>query len=272
MNIKKLAVSALIAGSLAACAHTSDRKVSMRAVTVPQLSAYDWQLAEATDRHGRPLPGFAAGSSMTMNFSGQRLNVTGGCNNISSNYQLNDQDMQIQAPVSTMKACAPDIMAQDSAVVAFMNGQKLHAGLLNAENDQNAQPELWIENRRGEHLLWRGVPAAVAQYGQPTVVFWEISPQAQTCQTAQGAAQCLKVREISYNDQGVKVKTGVWRNFAGKIDGWQFNPQENQVLRLNVYEVKPADVTGTAADNQYVYKLDQIIERSVVKSPKHKHK
>ena len=272
MNIKKLAVFALIAGSLAACAHTSDRKVSMRTVTVPQLSAYNWQLAEATDRQGQPLPGFAAGSSMTLNFSGLGLNISGGCNNIISSYQLNDQDMQIHVPVSTMKACTPDIMAQDTAVMAFMNGQKLHVGLLNAENNQNEQPLLLIENQDGEHLLWRGIPAAAAQYGQPTVVFWEISPQTQTCQTEQGAAQCLKVREISYNDQGVKVKTGVWRNFAGKIDGWQFNPQENQVLRLNVYEVKPADVTDTAADNQYVYKLDQIIERSVVTSPKRKYK
>lgn len=268
MSIKKLAITALVAGSLAACAHTSDRKVNMRAANAQLLSAYDWQLTEATDRHGRPLASLAGNTNLKLNFNGQRLNVSGGCNNISSVYQLNGEDMHIQAPLSTMKACVPDVMAQDAAVVSFMNGQKLHAGLLNTEDSQNAEPKLWIENRRGEHLLWRGVPTATAQYGQPTVVFWEISPETQACQTAQGAAQCLKVREVTYNEQGIKVKNGVWRNFAGTIDGWQFNPSENQVLRLNVYEIKPADAS---AESQYVYKLDQIIERSAVNTPKHKH-
>ncbi|PIT52667.1 hypothetical protein BHC44_06910 [Snodgrassella alvi] len=272
MTIKKMVVTALIAGSLTACAHTSDHKVNMRAASVQQLGAYEWQLVEATDRHGRPLANFKTNSALKLSFAGQRLNVSGGCNSIGSIYQLSGQDMQIQAPMSTMMACAPDVMAQDAAIIAFMNGQKLHAGLLNTENAQNAQPQLWIENRRGEHLLWRGVPTATSQYGQPTVVFWEISPQTQTCQTDNGAAQCLKVREIFYNDQGVKVKTGVWRNFAGTIDGWQFNPAENQVLRLNVYEVKPAGAADDATASHYVYKLDQIIERSVVNSSKSKHK
>jgi heat shock protein HslJ len=272
MNIKKLVVTALIAGSLAACAHTSDRKVNMRAASVQQLGAYNWQLVEATDRHGRPLANFAANSALKLNFAGQRLNVSGGCNSIGSAYQLSGQDMYIQAPMSTMMACAPDVMAQDAAVIAFMNGQKLHAGLLNVEDAQNPQPLLRIENQRGQSLLWRGVPTATSQYGQPTVVFWEISPQTQTCQTDNGAVQCLKVREIFYNDQGVKVKTGVWRNFAGTIDGWQFNPAESQVLRLNVYEVKPAGAADDTAASQYIYKLDQIIERSEVNSTKHKHK
>ncbi|PIT20173.1 hypothetical protein BGI36_08260 [Snodgrassella communis] len=272
MSIKKMVVTALIAGGLAACAHTSNHKVNMRTASVQQLGAYDWQLVEAADRHGRPLANFKSNSALKLSFTGQQLNVSGGCNNIGSAYQLSGQDMQIRAPMSTMKACAPDVMAQDTALIAFMNGQQLHAGLLNTEDAQNAQPQLWIENRRGEHLLWRGVPTATAQYGQPTVVFWEINPKTQTCQTDNGTVQCLKVREVSYNDQGVKVKTGVWRNFAGTIDGWQFNPAESQVLRLNVYEVKPAGATDDTTATEYVYKLDQIIERSDVNSSKYKHK
>ncbi|MCO6504183.1 MAG: META and DUF4377 domain-containing protein [Snodgrassella sp.] len=261
MKIRVLVFSAIIAASLVACAKKDNNHIAFETINPQQLINYDWFLNEATDINGRPVAALSKDTKLKLQFNGQRLNVSGGCNSIGSNYQLNGKFLQLDTPMSTMMACSPDLMAQDAAIAKLMNGQKLNIGLIKSTDNR---PKLLIQSKNGDHLSFSGVQTATSKYGQPTVVFWEISNKTRTCEAAQGKKECLQVRDVTYDDQGIKIKNGVWRNFDGEIEGWQLNPNENQVLRLNVYQSNTTD----ASNSHYVYKLDQIIERTIVKRQK----
>lgn len=254
MKIKKIMLSALMATGVAACAINAPSDVPTEAIQPQQLTDYQWTVTKATNRQGQPLAQFGNNTNVKLQFNGQRSNLTGGCNIIGSNYQLEGKTIQFSTPVSTMMACAPEIMAQDTAVAHFMNGQKLHIGLIKTNENQ---PNLLIENKEGDRLLLKGALSASAQYGQPTTVFWEVKS---TCKPSEKNKDLcgLIVRTVDYNDEGIKVKTGEWQKFTGEIQGYNSNPSEFQVIRLNVYKAPSAN-----GELKNVYIFDQIIERSV---------
>lgn len=258
MKIKAIWLSTIIIGIMTACTQANNHGVTTQTTNIEQLNNYDWYLIEATDSHNRPLANFVKDSTLKLQFNNRKLNVSGGCNVIASTYQLDGNTMFVPGIISTLMTCTSKLMAQDEALTKFMNQQKLNIALIKSEDDQL---KLRIENKNGSHLLWRGVQTTTSQYGQPTVAFWEISNKTRTCKTSQGKRECLQVRDVVYNDQGIKVQTGMWRNFAGEIEGWQFNAKEKQIVRLNVYQIKSTDATK----GDFIYKLDQIIERTVTK-------
>ena len=45
----------------------------------------------------------------------------------------------------------------------------------------------------------------------------------------------LKVRNVTYNEQGIKTGSGAWRTFYGQIHGYEHQPNLRQIIRLNAY-------------------------------------
>ena len=83
--------------------------------------------------------------------------------------------------------------------------------------------------------------------------------QTATCQEPpSGDSQCLQVREIRFDEKGLKVGSpGEWQSFAGSIDGYQHTPGVRNVVRVNRFQ-PPA---GASA----VYVLDMVVESETVK-------
>ncbi|WP_423454462.1 DUF4377 domain-containing protein [Ottowia sp. VDI28] len=69
-------------------------------------------------------------------------------------------------------------------------------------------------------------------------------------------AQCLRVREIRYGDNGVKQGEGEWQLFYSEIEGYKHEPGIRNVLRVNRFKRQnvPADASA------YAYVLDMVVE------------
>ena len=76
--------------------------------------------------------------------------------------------------------------------------------------------------------------------------------------------QCLQVRELKYDDQGLKTGTGDWQFLYQDIEGYTHQPGVRNVLRLKRYPVAnpPADGSSIA------YVLDMVVESEQVKPQK----
>ena len=72
---------------------------------------------------------------------------------------------------------------------------------------------------------------------------------------------CLQVKPITYDDQGIKTSEGEWSVFNGEIDGYQHDGKNDQVLRLQRYQLDSDEISE---DEEYAYVLDAVIESSVV--------
>ncbi|MDN7143684.1 DUF4377 domain-containing protein [Pseudomonas sp. JQ170] len=95
---------------------------------------------------------------------------------------------------------------------------------------------------------------------QPTTktAYLEIAPETRTC-TGVGVFQCLQVREVTYDAQGVKAPSNEdWHNFYGGIEGYEHNTAERVVLKVKMIEVlnPPADASSVR------YVLEEYIERN----------
>ena len=69
--------------------------------------------------------------------------------------------------------------------------------------------------------------------------------------------QCLQVRELRYDDKGLKVgDPGPFGNFYAPIEGYTHEPGVRNVLRVDRYEIK--DPPGRRASQAFV--LDMVVE------------
>ena len=69
--------------------------------------------------------------------------------------------------------------------------------------------------------------------------------------------QCLQVRELKYDDKGLKVGTpGAFGNFYDRIEGYSHEPGIRNVLRVDRYTIK----NPTADASKYAYVLDLVVE------------
>ncbi len=241
--------------SLAACQTHDIQNVRDQAVQLLQqknptktLAAYTWQ----TDT-GAPKP-------LILNFAQDgRLAISTSCNSITTSWQVDGQDLVTGNSMMTQMACPTAAMRQEAFAAQLFDQAKIPF-VIDASDSQ--KPTLTLMDNTGKRYVFTGSMTAETQYqGEGQVMFYEIHPQTKTC-TGMMRQQCLQVKEIRYNQQGLKIHQDAnWSLFYGQIQGFEHNPKERQVIRVKRYDIK-----NPAADqSKYAYVYDMTIERGMLK-------
>ena len=67
--------------------------------------------------------------------------------------------------------------------------------------------------------------------------------------------RCLRVREVAYDDDGVRGEAGAWEVLEQPIEGYRHAPGQRQVLRLRRHHAAggaPAYVLETVVESEQV--------------------
>lgn len=241
--------------SLVACQANDIQTVRDHAVQILQhqnpsktLSAYTWQ----TDT--------GAKKPMLLRFgSDGRLTVSTTCNTLSTAWRVENNEVITGNTMMTQMACSAADMRQEAIAAKLLNDRKVPF-ILDATDRQ--KPTLTLMDATGQRYVFSGTMTAETQYqGEGQTMFYEIHPNTKAC-TGVVRQQCLQVKEIRYNPQGLKTyQDANWSLFYGQIQGYEHNPKERQVIRVKRYEIK-----NPAADqSKYAYVYDMTIERSLIK-------
>ncbi|MDO5768709.1 MAG: META domain-containing protein [Psychrobacter sp.] len=236
--------------------NTADAK---QAMTIDQLSQYHWKLLSAVDGNNKPMSTLEAGKEVArLSFQQQQGQIGAsfgvGCNAMNGQAALKGNVLTLSQVISTEMMCDPQTNQAETLLAQAMQGSSqlaLKAG---------TTPILTQVAANKTTLVWQGVMTAEAKYGPGETVFWAVDHKAQPCPDGSAKA-CLKIKPITYNDQGIKTSEGDWSLFNGEIEGYTHDGKHDEVLRLQHYIVNPTDVKG----NKNVYVLDTVIETQAVK-------
>lgn len=178
--------------------------------------------------------------------------VSGLCNRMHGAYKVQGTDMQVSQLVGTLMACQNNDLMQLERFI----GQSLPK----AQSWRLPNPEvLEITFSDGQRWVLQGTMHYEAMYGEPQRLFLEVAPQLQDCKhPLMPESQCLQVREVLYDQRGIKTGTGAWKPFYDSIEDYTHQSGMRQVLRLKRYTRQPAQVP--ADGSRYVYVLDMVVE------------
>lgn len=221
------------------------------------LPKYHWRLTSATDAQGQRLDALLVqpDKPVTLDFRDGRLGISNTCNRMGGSYTLADGSLTAGRLMSTKMACADaTLMALDDEV-----GKRLEGTLKLATAASGDAPTLTLTTAGGDTLTFSGEPTAETRYGGAGErVFLEVASETKPCNHPLiPNMQCLQVREIRYDDKGLKVGTpGAFQHFYDSIEGYTHEPGIRNVLRVDRYTVKnpPADASNRA------YVLDMVVE------------
>ncbi len=228
------------------------------------LPKYHWRLASATDAQGQRIDALFArpDKPVTLDFRDGRLGISNTCNRMGGSYTLADGSLTAGRLMSTKMACADAaLMALDDEV-----GKRLEGTLELATTTAGDAPTLTLTTATGDTLAFTGEPTAETRYGGPGQrVFLEVAADTKPCNHPLiPDMQCLQVRELAYDDHGLKVGTpGAFGNFYDSIDGYTHEPGVRNVLRVQRYTRK--DVPADAS--KYAYVLDMVVESDASATP-----
>lgn len=253
MKIKYL-ILALLPFSLMACQSMNQTQpVSVvqeqKVDTTKALTAYTWSFQP----EGAPQP-------IILSFSDQNLSIHTGCNNQGGSWKLNGQQLVTSALASTMKACEPALMKNEQFAANLLSDKSTHFKL---DTRSIEQPSLMLTNAAGQTFEFKGSMTPETKYqSQGEIIFLEIAPETKSC-TGVAPQTCLQVREIKYDDKGIKTQVDKdWSLFYDQIEGFQHRADQRVIVRVKRYERK-----NPAADqSKYVYIHDMTVEQEMVKS------
>ena len=262
-TLPKILSAAALAALLAACGSspqgapvTPSSSSSAVVDATRQLQAYDWDLTAAHNGQGQAAPGWQlAGRPATrLHFEGNRVSVQNLCNMVGAGYTLDGDRMQVSRPMSTMRACADrDLMDLEQRVAA----QLPQAQRYELRGDA-AAPQLVLHFTDGSRWELAGSPTPATRYGSAGErIFLEVAPERVACNhPLMPNAQCLRVRDVRFADNGVRQSVGDWRIFQGEIDGYQHERGIRNVQRYPLAQSGqlPADAPSHA------YVLDMVVE------------
>lgn len=228
-----------------------------------ELPRHHWRLQEATTAGGTRIDAlFArADAPVQLDFGNGRMSISNACNRMSGSYAVAGNSLTIGRLASTMMACDdPKLMALDGEL-----GKRLEGALTLALAAGDA-PRLTLGNAAGDRLVFAGSPTAETLHGGPGErVFLEVAAQTAPCQHPLiENMQCLQVREIQFDEKGLKVGTpGPFGNFYATIEGFTHQPGVRNVLRVDRYTIKnpPADGQSQA------FVLDMVVESDASGKP-----
>lgn len=244
--------------SITACStSTSVQKPESNApVKAAALSDYRWTLVSAYDANHRPINDLQAAikgrDALALSFDApvSRVSITNACNAMSAATVLQGDVLQVGLMMSTKMACMPELMARERAVSQYLKGDMVVR--LSHEHD------LTLQTQQGAQLLFKGTPTSESLYGKSTRLFLEVAPQTKPCHGMM-PMNCLYVRPIEYNEQGIQTHAGEWTYFYDGIEGYTHQAGQSSVLRINRYE-RPSPVPADASS--YIYKLDMVVSQS----------
>lgn len=258
-------IDSLTSQSTAAQSNTMINTENKLILNTATLADYHWQLLSAKDKQGEPLSALEAiKDQVRLKFylqqSTQYASFTVGCNSMSGNFTISNQQLKIGDVMSTEMYCE-DLDPAERLMAQLMPGNsKLKLSVEKSNKSALTQPLLTQEFATGETLVWQGTATAEAKYQQqPDLVFWEVNHQLQDCPNPDQKT-CLKVRPVYYDEQGIKKGVGDWDIFVDNIEGYNHDSSVDTVLRLKRFTVDPVEVKG----KQFVYVFDRIVESSVV--------
>jgi heat shock protein HslJ len=224
----------------------------------PALSANHWRLTDAKNAQGQRIDALFvnADKPVQLDFVDARVGVGNTCNRMGGSYSVAGDELMFDRMASTMMACSDArLMALDQEV-----GKRLEGSLKFAQSADT----LTLTTVGGDVLTFSGEATAETRYGGPgETVFLEIAAQTKPCSHPLiPDKQCLQVRELKYDDKGIKTGTdGAFENFYGDIEGYAHESGIRNVLRVKRYTIKnpPADGSSLA------YVLDMVVESEIVK-------
>lgn len=218
-----------------------------------RLQGQHWRLKDATTAEGKRIDALFAQTDkpVTLDFTDGRLAVSNTCNRMSGGYTLADGTLTFQQMASTRMACEPAVMALDDALSSRLQGA------VKAEVADNG--ELTLRPANGDVLVFLPEASAETRYGGPgETVFFEVAAQTKLCpHPLIKDKQCLQVREVRFDDQGVKQgEPGAFENFYDGIEGYTHEAGIRNVLRVKRFKIDnpPADASSQA------YVLDMVVE------------
>ena len=228
---------------------------------IDSLSTYRWTLVSANDDDSKPIAELMSIKDQVLlsfnQYQGQNtLSYSVGCNTMSANYELKGLKIINEDSMSTKMSCQ-DLDKAEEILIGMMEDDS-QLSLVDAE-----VPMLTQVTDDGDILVWKGRMTSQAKYNSKgETLFWSVAAKTQPCAN-NPAQQCLQVKPITYNEQGVKVSEGKVGDFAGTIDGYQPDGKHDEVLRLQRYQVEQGN--NGLSDDEYAYVFDAVIESSVVK-------
>jgi len=251
-------LTAFIAATLAACTQPIERPTTRVEDTV-DLAGYHWQLRSAHDATGQVLTALTnkPGNPLALRFDAGRVQLSNGCNQMSADVTIKRDALEIGDVTSTMMACADErLMRFDAAAAKTLHG---HVAWTIKQDDS---PLLTLTNAAGDALVFAGEPTAETRYGSPgDTVFLEVAAQTQPCHHPLiRDMQCLQVREVQFDDRGIRTGAGEFRHFYDHIEGYEHQPGVRNVLRVKRYKIAnpPADASNLA------WVLDLVVESETV--------
>ena len=249
-----LAIAACTVTGPGAPAQNTPAPASTNTLEASALSANHWRLSEARDAQGKSIDSLMvrADKPLQLDFNDGRVSVSNSCNQINAGYTVHADALEFGRAASTMMACMePKLAALDGEISNRLQG-RVQATLTGAQS-------LQLVTASGDTLIFNGEPTAETRYGGPGErVFLEVAAQTQPCSHPLiPDMQCLQVREIKYDDKGLKIGTaGAFEHFYSNIEGYQHEPGIRNVLRVNRFKI--ANPPADAANQAYV--LDMVVE------------
>jgi heat shock protein HslJ len=244
---------------VASCAATPPTPASAETTT---LTAYHWQLRDATDRSGKRIDALFARPQLPLqlDFRDGRLGVANACNRLGGGYRIENGRLRLGPMAQTLMACSDPALAKlDEAI-----GQRLQSNPRLDVQSSSGDPHLRLATDAGDTLDFVGQPTAETRYGGAgETIFLEVDAQTQPCSHPLiRDKRCLKVRERRYDANGLPAGVpGEWHALYQDIEGYTHEAGVRNVLRVKRYAIKnpPADAPSQA------YVLDMVIESEIVK-------
>lgn len=227
-------------------------------IDIATLMKYNWTLVSAVDSSNlylEPLSDIT--DQVTLSFGKLKgvdiLKYSVGCNKVTGRLVLDANVLTVEENVSTKMYCE-ELDDAERLLNSAMEGDS------QLSLKESVVPILTQIADDNTTLVWQGDMTAKAKYGKGEIIFWAVSHDAEPCPDGT-TKECLRIKPITYDKQGVKIAEGEWRLFSGEIEGFNHDERRDQILRLKRYTVAPSDTKG----KKNVYILDTVVESLLVK-------
>ena len=218
------------------------------------LAGHHWRLESASAADGGRIDALSGNpdAPLELDFRDGRVSVSNACNAMGADFTLDAGELGLGPMISTQRACAEPLMAMEREAHTRL------AGRHQVELEPGESPRLRLVNALGDTLVFSGAPTAQTRHGSaPERVFLEVAAERIECRhPLMPDHRCLRVREVRYDDRGLKQGTGEWGPLYEEIEGFEHKPGTRSVLRLDRYRRQdvPADASSVA------YVLDMVVE------------